>query len=161
MLNVKSNYSLLSSMLKPSDIIDYALKNNQKFAAICDNNMYITMYFYQKCLEKNIKPIIGLEIKSENIHLALFIKDYEGYKSLIKLSTIQNEREVTREDLKAYNKNLLCVVNYSNKDCFNEYLDYYEDVYLGYSNKEEESLAKTITSNIVFFKEALDRKSVV
>jgi len=155
MLNVKSNYSLLSSMLKPSDIIEYALKNNQKFAAICDNNMYITMYFYQKCLEKNIKPIIGLEIRSENIHLALFIKDYEGYKSLIKLSTIQNEREVTREDLKAYNKNLLCVVNYSNKDCFNEYLDYYEDVYLGYSNKEEESLAKTITSNIVFFKEAL------
>lgn len=155
MLNVKSNYSLLSSMLKPDDIIDYALKNKYNYASICDTNMYGTMYFYQKCLENNIKPIIGLEIKAETFNISLFIKSYEGYKSLIKLSTIQNERIIEQEDLQKYSNDLICIVNFSSKELFPELKAYYQDIYLAYSNKNEELIAKTITPNIIFFREAL------
>lgn len=155
MLNVKSNYSLLSSMLKLDDIIEYALKTNESTACICDNNMYGTMYFYKKCLENNLKPIIGLEIKTEEIHISLYIKDYEGYQSLIKVSTINEERKIELEDLKNHSKNLLCIVNFSKKEKFEELKKIYDDIYLGYSTKEEEKKAREITTNIVFFRECL------
>ena len=48
-LNVKSNYSLLSSMLRIDDIIKVALDNKSKAAFLCDNNMYGVMEFYKKC----------------------------------------------------------------------------------------------------------------
>ncbi len=155
MLNIKSNYSLLSSMLKIDDIIEYALKTNKNYASICDNNMYGAMHFYKKCLEKKLKPIIGLEIKTEELHISLYIKNYEGYQSIIKLSTINEERKVEREDLKKYSKSLICIINFSKKENFEELKNIYEEIYLGYTNKEEEQLAKVITPNIVFFRECL------
>ena len=36
----KSNYTLLSSLLKIDDLIDYAIKNNISSIAITDTNMY-------------------------------------------------------------------------------------------------------------------------
>ncbi len=154
-LNIKSNYSLLSSMLRIDDIIEYSIKNNQLTASLCDNNMYGVMNFYQKCIKNNLKPIIGLEIKTDELDICLYIKDYRGYQSLIKLSTIQNERIVKLEDLKEYKDNLICIVNFSKKELFSSLKEYYEDLYLGYSTKEEEKIAQTITTNIVFFRECL------
>ena len=61
------------------------------------------MYFYKKCISKKIKPIIGLHVILKDFSLCLYAKNYEGYKSLIKLSTIQNERVVTFSDLEKYN----------------------------------------------------------
>ena len=95
----KSNYTLLSSLLKIGDIIDYAKKTNISAIALTDTNMYGTMEFIKNCEQENIKPIIGLHIILEDFTTVLYAKDYEGYKSLIKLSTIQNERQVTIEDI--------------------------------------------------------------
>ena len=59
-INIKSNYSLLESMIKIDDLIDIALKNNIKALTIADKNMYGALEFYEACLKNNIKPIIGL-----------------------------------------------------------------------------------------------------
>ena len=58
MLYVKSNYSLLSSLLTIDDIIDYNIKNNRSSAIICDDNMYGVMEFIKKCESHNLKPVI-------------------------------------------------------------------------------------------------------
>ena len=89
----KSNYSLLSSLLKIDDIIRYATNNHLNSIAITDFNMFGTMEFIKKCEKANIKPIIGLEIKIDNNIIVLFAKNYVGYCSLMKLSTIQSERK--------------------------------------------------------------------
>ena len=94
----KSNYTLLSSLLKIDDLIEYAKKNNLSCIALTDTNMYGTMEFIKKCEKNDIKSIIGLHIILENYSLILLAKSYQGYKSLIKLSTIQNERKVTETD---------------------------------------------------------------
>ena len=39
----KSNYTLLSSLLKIDDLIEYAKKNNLSCIALTDTNMYGTM----------------------------------------------------------------------------------------------------------------------
>ncbi len=154
-LYVKSNYSLLSSMLKIDDIINYSSSNKIPFCVINDVNMYATMEFIKKCKSNNLKPIISLAIRYQNFEIVLFAKNYDGYKSLIKLSTIQNERALTKQDLVKFNKQILVILPYLSLELFQELTPVYEDLYLGYSSLSEENKVKEISSNYVFFKEAL------
>jgi len=89
----KSNYSLLSSLLKIDDIVKYAIDNNISSIALTDTNMYGVMEFIKKCESNNIKPIIGLNIVLEDINYVVIAKDYKGYKDLLKISTIINIKQ--------------------------------------------------------------------
>ena len=151
----KSNYSLLSSLLKTDDIISYAKESNISEIAIADTNMYGTMEFINKCKKEDIKPIIGLHILLEEFSIVLYAKDYDGYKSLIKLSSIQNERKVTKEELSKYNKNVIAILPYDSKETYKELTSVYEDLYIGYRNKKEQTEVLLQTTNIVFFRESL------
>ena len=100
----KSNYTLLSSLLRIDDLITYAKNNNIPSIALTDTNMFGTMEFIKKCETNDIKQIIGLNIFVDEYNYVLLAKNYDGYKNLIKLSTIQNERKINIEDIKNYNK---------------------------------------------------------
>ena len=154
-LYVKSNYSLLSSMLKIDDIISYSVTKKIPYAVISDINMYGVMEFITKCNKNNITPIISLSIKYNNFEIVLFVKNYNGYKSLIKLSTIFNEREILKNDLIKFNDGLLVVIPYSSLDIYDELNTIYDEVYLGYQNKKEELEVSKITDKYVFFRECL------
>ena len=151
----KSNYTLLSSLLKIDDIISYAKKNNLPSISLTDSNMFGTMEFIHKCQKQDIKPVIGLEVNLEDFTIVIYAKNYEGYKSLIKLSTIQSERVVDIEDLKKYNKDVIVVLPFTYKDKFNLLGDIYIDLYLGFNSQLEEKESLIITKNIVFFRESL------
>ena len=151
----KSNYTLLSSLIKIDDLITYASKNNISSIALTDTTMYGTMEFINKCKSKNIKPIIGLDIILDEYNIVLLAKDYDGYKSLIKLSTIQNETNVIEDNLKQYNKGLIAIIPYEHKDKYLSLEKIYSNIYLGYTNKSQELEAHLLTENIVFFRESL------
>ena len=155
MLYVKSNYSLLSSLLTIDDIIDYNVKNNRTNAVICDDNMYGTMEFIKKCNLKKIKPVIGLEVSINNYKILLYIKNYQGYLNLIKICTRVNDNTLTIEDIINYKDNLFFLVSFSSLDFYLEYRDKIKDIYLGFSNKKEESEALVITRDIVYLKPCL------
>ena len=83
-----SYFTLLNSTMSIDDIIDYAIKNNQKYVCLTDfNNMYGAIEFYTKAIKNNLIPIIGLNIVYKNINIFLIAKDNVGYKSLIKISS--------------------------------------------------------------------------
>ena len=87
-LCVHSYFSLLMSSISIDDIINFALKNKQKCVCLTDfNNMYGAMEFYNKALENNLKPIIGLHVVYENEDLYLIAKDNSGYHNLLKISS--------------------------------------------------------------------------
>ena len=151
----KSNYSLLSSLLKIDEIISYAKENNISSIALTDTNMYGTMEFINKCKNENIKPIIGLHILLEEFTIVLYAKDYDGYKSLIKLSSIQNERQITQEELVLYNKNVIAILPFQSIEQYKDIINIYEDTYIGYTTKKEATEALLQTKNIVFFRENL------
>ena len=151
----KTNYSLLSSLIKIDDIISYAINNKLDSISIADTNMYGTMEFIKKCNKNNIKPIIGLELILEEYKVIVFAKDYDGYKELLKLSTSQNENKLSKEIIEKHNKNLIAVIPYNYRNYFEEINKIYKDIYLGFSNKKEEQEALVITNNIVFFQENL------
>ena len=151
----KSNYTLLSSLLKIDDLITYAEKNNISSLSLTDTTMYGTMEFITKCKSKNIKPIIGLDVILNDYNIVLYAKDYQGYKNLIKLSTIQNERKITEEDISTYNENLIMIIPYQYKEKYNDLKRIYNEIFIGYTTKKEELEVLLITKDIVFFRENL------
>ena len=138
-LYIKTNYSLLSSLISIPKLLDEAKKRNIKSLAICDDDMTSTIVFYKACIKNNIKPIIGLDLSYNNGHILLYAKDYIGYKTLIKLSTIKSSREIILDDLKEFNKSVVVIIPYDSINLYEEIKDIYECLYLGYSNKLEEN----------------------
>lgn len=151
----KSNYSLLSSLLKIDDIIKYAKNNNISSISLTDVNMYGTMEFIKKCRENGIKAIVGLNVILEKYNIVLLATSYQGYKSLIKLSTIQNERRVEEDNLKTYNADLVCLLPFEYKENIETLKKIYSNLYLGYKNKKEETEALLQTTDIVFLRQNL------
>ena len=133
-LYIKTNNSLLTSMIKIDELVSFAKNNNIKSLTITDNNMYGVMEFYKACIKENIKPIIGLEIEIES-NIVLYAKDNIGYKNLIKLATLQSERTLTLDDLNNYSSNLICIVPYKSINLYDELNKIYMDIFKGYSNK--------------------------
>lgn len=89
-LNTRSYYSLLSTNLSISEIIDFAVKNNQTHVCLTDLNvLYGAVEFYNLAKKNHLIPIIGLEIfdHSTNSELVLIAKNNSGYLNLIKISS--------------------------------------------------------------------------
>jgi len=157
-LYVKSNYSFLSSLVKIDDLLDRCVSYGISSVALCDDNMIATMYFYKKCIEKNIKPIIGIEVIYKEYSFLLYAKNYSGYQSLLKtLSSSSNENGivVSYDSLMKFNKDVICIIPYEFNKAFAELKELYSNIYLGFSNLNEEQLALKITSRTVFFNKVL------
>ncbi len=154
-LYVKTNYSLLSSLISITKLISYLKEHHFSSIAITDSNMFATMEFYQKCKKAGIKPIIGLEISLEDNILLLYAKDYIGYQTLIKLSTIQSSRKIEMQDLINYHDSVIGIIPFASSDLYSSLTSIFPELYLGYSNKNEEKEALIITKNIVFIRKAL------
>lgn len=98
-LYVQSEYSMLNSTIKLSELMEFAKNNNLHTLAICDNNMSGVLKFYKQCLRNAIKPIIGLRVMGESSNglsntFLLYAKDNIGYRNLLKISSHQ---EVTKD----------------------------------------------------------------
>ncbi|MDZ7611715.1 MAG: DNA polymerase III subunit alpha [Candidatus Moranbacteria bacterium] len=101
-LHVHTHYSLLDGLTKIDDLLDKVKEMGMDSVAITDHGvMYGVPEFYEKAVEKGVKPIIGCEFylnpygrdkkqsKADDIrhHLILLAKNNQGYKNLLKLST--------------------------------------------------------------------------
>ncbi|WP_338962153.1 MULTISPECIES: DNA polymerase III subunit alpha [unclassified Spiroplasma] len=167
-LNVRSNYSFLSSTIKISDYIEFAKKNNLKVLSLVDKNiMYGAYEFCNLCIENEIKPLIGLncvwESTTDKVELTIMATSYAGYQRLIELSTIisTNNNIVTTNDVKKYlnqTREVLVIIHANNKNIRYIKNNYdilnstgHELVYFGLvpSDMDNITLLKSITSNII------------
>jgi len=102
-LHVHSHYSLLDGLAKIDELVNRAKEDGAEALALTDHGvMYGVIEFYQKCKQAGIKPVIGVEVylasgslldkrgkaDEKNYHLVLLAKNKQGYKNLIKLTTI-------------------------------------------------------------------------
>ncbi|HYB90694.1 MAG TPA: DNA polymerase III subunit alpha [Candidatus Binataceae bacterium] len=107
-LHVHTQYSLLDGANKIGALLEHAKKSGMDAMAITDHgNMFGAVEFYQKAVEKGIKPIIGCEAylapgkrtdrtqvargddldAGGNFHLILLVQNRAGYRNLCKLLT--------------------------------------------------------------------------
>lgn len=152
-LYIKTHNSLLSSLIKETDLIEYALKHNLTALTITDNNMYGVLDFYHLCKKNNIKPIIGLEIELDGNKIVLYCKDYVGYQNLVYLSTKLSEGNINLELLKEKSSNLICLVPFSSLELYDSLKNIYVDIFKGYTNYLERNQLEG--NNLIYLNEIL------
>ena len=82
-LGVKTDYTLLSSLIKIPELINFALKHDIKALGILDDNLSGSLEFYNLCLKKHMpaKLVIWPKGKHDELswhyYLKLFIKEIE------------------------------------------------------------------------------------
>ncbi len=152
-LGIKSDYSLLKSLIKIPDLMIYLKSKNITAAGIIDDNLFGSMCFYQSCLKNNIKPIIGLSIKITLGNIYLYAQNYSGYQNLLKINTIMQERELNYIDLKSHKKNIICILPFKSKELYEEFKKIYENIYIGYGDDFEKKNASLISKKVVYINE--------
>lgn len=152
-IGIKSDYSLLQSLIKIPDLISYLLEHNIMACGILDDNLFGSICFYKECIKNNIKPIIGLDVCIQDKHIYLYAKNYQGYKSLLKINTIKQQRELQYIDLISYKKDVICVLPYRSIDIYEEIKKIYEILFIGYGNNFEKQNASLVSKHIVYINE--------
>jgi DNA polymerase-3 subunit alpha len=106
-LHVHSHYSLLDGLSKPSQIADKCKSIGAKACALTDHgNIAGAVKFHSTMKSAGIKPILGCELyisedtatnkSPENkklSHLVILAKNYNGWKSLVKIVSESNRPE--------------------------------------------------------------------
>ncbi|MBX2995963.1 MAG: DNA polymerase III subunit alpha [Bdellovibrionaceae bacterium] len=105
-LHTHSEYSLLEASSRLKALAKKASEYQMPALALTDNgNMFGAIEFYFACMDKNVKPIIGLdaymapngrlqkgtdrnEVQRPPTRLVLLAQNLEGYKNLCKISSI-------------------------------------------------------------------------
>lgn len=136
-LNIKTNYSLLKSLIDIPKLIKRCKELNYNAIAIADENMFGVMEFYKECIKNDIKPIVGLEVKLDEFKILLYAKNYEGYQNLCYISS--NDKSI--ELLKKNSSNLFLILPYSSISLYDK-LTFIDDIYIGYTNFDERDKIK-------------------
>lgn len=104
-LHTHSHYSLLDGLSKVDQMVRRAKELGMPAIGLTDHGaMYGAIDFYQSCTKAGIKPIIGIEayvanrtrfdkeagIDNKRYHLTLLAKNNDGYKNLVRLTTLAN-----------------------------------------------------------------------
>ena len=130
-LHVHSEYSLLKASSRIKDLVSLAAEFKQPALAITDlGNMFAAVEFFSACKNEGIKPIMALELivtngsrhvkkipdMQENHSLLLYAKNYSGYESLMKLTSLAWTEgfhflpRVDEEVLIEHAHDLICVI---------------------------------------------------
>src|SRR5687767_15031450 len=127
-LHVHTHYSLLDGACRVSDLVKRTKALGMDAVAITDHGcMFGVVEFFNECKKEGIKPILGMEAyiapgdRRERsgtpgetaYHLLLLAKDLEGYRNLIKLSSLAYREgfyykpRIDKEILREYSKGLI------------------------------------------------------
>ncbi|MFA5211354.1 MAG: DNA polymerase III subunit alpha [Patescibacteria group bacterium] len=130
-LHVHSHFSLLNGLTKIKPLVKGFKDRGFKAATLTDGgSLYGAIKFYQTCEEEGIKPIIGFEaylgprdlsqkdeeLDKEIYQLVLIAENYDGYRNLMKLSSIghlqgffQGKPRIDKKILKENSKGIICL----------------------------------------------------
>jgi len=102
-LHTHSDYSLLDGASQIPELIDRVIELGMPAIALTDHGvMYGAIELIKVCRNKNIKPIVGNEMyvvegdiekqekRRRKYHQIVLAKDTQGYKNLVKLTTISH-----------------------------------------------------------------------
>lgn len=130
-LHVHTEYSLLDGLSKIGKLVGRTKDMGMDSLALTDHGvMYGAIEFYKSCQKEGVKPIIGFEAyttnkdhkikkdedgkRQDSHHLLLLAKDEEGYKNLMKLSSIAHiegyyyRPRFDKETLVKHSKGIIC-----------------------------------------------------
>ncbi|UQS85431.1 DNA polymerase III subunit alpha [Apilactobacillus apisilvae] len=181
-LNIISSYSLLQSTISIDNLIEVAKQRGYDSLALTDENvMYGSIEFYNKCIQNNIHPIIGLTLQVNNLSeinekclIVLIAKNNRGYQNLMQISTkkMTASKILDINDYLEFLSDLFIIVpNYgelsalikrNDKDTLSQFIDTLSkytsknDIYFGFSDID----IGNYSNNIDIISDNLDIKKI-
>jgi DNA polymerase-3 subunit alpha len=129
-LHCHTHFSLLDGANRIGDLVRSARQSGMKALAITDHgNLFGVIEFYETAMKAGVKPIVGMEayiapgdrrerttggISEASYHLLLLAQNLQGYRNLLKLSSIGYREgfyyrpRIDREVLAAHQEGLIC-----------------------------------------------------
>jgi DNA-directed DNA polymerase III PolC len=111
-LHCRSNYSFLHGGATLDQLLGHAAREGMGALGLADlSGLYGAIQFLIKAKEYNIKPILGVDLKTELGTILFFARDFAGYGNLCRLSTIVklDERYPSLDDIASYRSGLIAV----------------------------------------------------
>ncbi|HEX9616188.1 MAG TPA: DNA polymerase III subunit alpha [Anaerolineales bacterium] len=118
-LRTRSNYSFLSSLASPANLVDAAAQAGMPALALTDyHSLTGAVEFYDACRSADVQPILGLELSVASLEnmapgegsLALLAMDLQGWSSLCRLSSaVQAGQGLPFERLVQDSTGLICL----------------------------------------------------
>lgn len=149
-LGIKTDYSLLKSLIKMEDLILYAKNNGYTSLGILDDNLCSSNTFIKMCEKNGIKGVIGLELIINDKKVFLYPRNMNGLRNLFRLTRKGIDEPYTLDLLKEYSTDIICVLPYQSYNMIESIKDIYAKCFLSFSNEDERKEALKITSDIVF-----------
>ena len=81
-LNAKSCFSFLDSLLRPADIVRLAVEAGAKAVAMTDANLHGAVEFCEAARAAGIKPVVAAEVSVGGVGYLAFVEKAEGYRNL-------------------------------------------------------------------------------
>ncbi len=118
-LHTNTEYSFGESTIRIDSLILFAKQKGLTSLAITDhNNLHGAYEFYKKCVDKGIKPIIGIDLDVQDFRLILLAKNYDGFKELARLSSLKmKHKEIIVHDIQTVN---LFVIDHPTKGIYSK-----------------------------------------
>lgn len=154
-LGIKTDYSILKSLIKLEDLISHAVKNDYSSLGILDDNLCSCHLFYEQCKKNNIKCIIGLDIEIDSYTLYLYPKNMDGLVNLFKLTRKKIDQVISIGDLKDFCENVICVLPMKSSSIYETITKIFSKVFISFKNDEEKLNAKLITDDIIYINDIL------
>ena len=151
-LGVKTDFSILKSLIKIEDYILYAKNNGLNVIGILDDNLNSSHIFYEMCKKNNIKPVIGLDIIIEDKEVYLYPVNYHGLTNLFKFSSLE---EKSFKTLKNYSEDIVCVINYESLEIYENMKKIFSKVFLSFKTDEERVDELSISEDVIYINETL------
>ena len=141
---IKTDYSILTSLLKTNDLIDFLREKGITTIGIVDDNLSYAMEYYNELKKNGIKLIPGLEVTIKDLPVYLYAKNYSGYQNLCYITS----NPISIETIKDNSKDLIMVLPYKSKSLYNEFN--FPDTYLAFTESDQIDYSfKNIYLNIV------------
>jgi len=129
-LHTHSHFSLLDGLSKIDKMVGLTKEFGMSAVGLTDHGaMYGAIEFYKTCTAQGIKPIIGIEayianrtrfdkepgIDNKRFHLTLLAKNNQGYRNLVRLTTLANlegyyyKPRMDKDLLREYAEGIICL----------------------------------------------------
>ncbi|AND79433.1 DNA polymerase III subunit alpha [Streptococcus pantholopis] len=134
-LDTKTVYSFMDSLVDLGSYIQKAKSLGYQTIGIMDkDSLYAGFHFIKEAQKAGIQPVLGLEaelsVNGESCLFYFIAKNTQGYKNLLKLSTLQMSSQLTYENLAEYLSGVALVLPYfEGIDRLDLAFDYYIGVY--------------------------------
>lgn len=124
LVDCKSDYSLLESLMTPEALVKKAKELGLTYLGIADSNAGGLLDFYLTCKEAGIKPLLGLRFNitdkleaPTDSQVFLYAQNNNGYHNLIKVATkvnLEGAGNLLLEWLNELSPDLVCVLPVGN-----------------------------------------------